>query len=535
MSRNRMYNEYFAPYKAAVDEGAATVMTSFNTVDGIPATANKWLVTDVLRDQWGFDGMVVTDYGSIAEMAPHGVAGLADASAMALNAGTDMDMCSFGFISTLKENLDNGKVSQKTIDEAVRRILECKYKLGLFDNPYKYSDTLREAREIYTPEHRAEARRIAAETFVLLKNEGNVLPLAKKGRVAVVGPMADNALNMPGTWSVAAAPAKYKSVRQGIADALGADGSVLYAKGANFYSDKAMEDGISPNGSTRDPRSDAELLAEARRVAAQADVIVAAVGEAAEMSGESASRTDLTLPANQRALLEAMLATGKPVVMLNFSGRPTVMVWEAANVPAILNVWSPGSEGADAIADVIFGDVNPSGKLSATMPANVGQVPIYYNHLNTGRPEDPANPNFQRYRSNYIDSTNEPLYPFGYGLSYTDFDYSNLRLDSESMNADGTINATVTVKNTGSRPGTEVVQFYIRDLFASVARPVKELKHFERVSLEPGQSADVTFAITPDALKFYNADLDFVAEPGDFVVMAGPDSRRLLEKQFKLL
>ncbi|MBD5233163.1 MAG: beta-glucosidase BglX [Bacteroidales bacterium] len=534
MSRNRMYNEYFAPYKAAVDAGAATVMTSFNTVDGIPATANKWLVTDVLRDRWGFDGLVVTDYGSIAEMEPHGVAKLADASAMALNAGTDMDMCSFGFINTLKQSLEEGKVTQKAIDEAVRRVLEAKYRLGLFDDPYKYSDTSLEKTNIYTPENRAEARRIAAETFVLLKNDNNTLPLERKGRIALVGPMADNALNMQGTWAVTADHTKYKSLRQGLEDALGSNGTVLYAKGANFYSDPALEAGVSPGGSTRDPRSDAELLAEARRVAAGADVIVAALGEAAESSGESSSRTDLTLPANQQALLDAMLATGKPVVMLNFSGRPTVLTAEAAKVPALMNVWSPGSEGADAIADVLFGDVNPSGRLTATLPANMGQIPIYYNHLNTGRPEDPANPNFQRYRSNYIDSPNEPLYPFGYGLSYTDFDYSNLRLSAPSLNADGSIDATVTVRNTGSRKGTETVQFYIRDHFASISRPVKELKHFERITLEPGESADVTFTITPEALSFYNSNLEFVAEPGDFSVMAGPDSERVLSADFAL-
>ncbi len=534
MSRNRMYNEYFAPYKAAIDEGAATVMTSFNTIDGIPATANKWLVTDVLRDQWDFDGLVVTDYGSIAEMAPHGVAELADASAMALNAGTDMDMCSFGFIGTLKKNLEEGKVSQKAIDEAVRRVLEAKYRLGLFDDPYRYSNTALEATEIYTPENRAEARRIAAETFVLLKNDNNTLPLERKGRIALVGPMADNVQNMQGTWAVTADPYKYKSLRQGLADALGNDATLLYAKGANFYSDPALEAGVSPYGSTRDPRSDAELLAEARRIAAGADVIIAAVGEAAESSGESSSRADITLPANQKALLDAMLATGKPVVMLNFAGRPTVITEEAAKVPAIMNVWSPGSEGADAIADVLFGDVNPSGRLSATMPANMGQIPIYYNHLNTGRPEDPSNPNFQRYRSNYVDSPNEPLYPFGYGLSYTDFDYSNFRLSGDSLNPDGSIDATVTVRNAGSRKGTETVQFYIRDHFASISRPVKELKHFERITLEPGESADVTFTITPEALSFYNSDLEFVAEPGAFTVMAGPDSERVLSAQFEL-
>lgn len=534
MSHNRMYNEYFAPYRAAVDEGAATVMTSFNLVDGVPATANKWLIDDVLRNQWGFDGVVVTDYGSIGEMKNHGVAELPEASVQALKAGTDMDMCSFGFIGTLKDAVDDGSVSEADIDRAVRRILEAKYRLGLFDNPYKYNDLDRPEKDIYNDGHRAEARRIAAETFVLLKNEGGVLPLEKKGRIALVGPLADNVRNMPGMWSVAANPYKYKSLLQAFRDAVGDKATVVYAKGANFYSDAETESHADLYGNSRDSRSDEQLLREALAAAAGADVIVAAVGEASDASGESACRTSLTLPENQRRLLEALKATGKPVVMLNYSGRPTVMEWENENMPAILNVWFGGSEGPDAITDVVFGDVNPSGKLTATFPRSVGQIPIYYNHLQTGRPLGNGQDTFSKYRTCYIDSPNSPLYPFGYGLSYTTFEYGDLTLDSDTLTDDGAITASVTVTNTGDRAGSEVVQFYTRDMLASIARPVKELKHFERVTLEPGESTTVSFRITPETLKFYNRDLDYVAEPGDFLVMAGPDSERTQSLPFTL-
>ena len=535
MSRYRMYNEYFEPYRAAVDEGAASVMTSFNLVDGIPATENKWLVDDVLRRQWNFDGFVVTDYGSIGEVAVHGLEKLPEASARALDAGTDMDMCSFGFIGTLKEGLDKGTVKMETIDRAVRRILEAKYKLGLFENPYKYNDVKREKTHIYTPEHRAEARATAAKTFVLLKNDGKILPIAKKGKIALVGPMANTAANMPGTWSVAADFSKYKTLRQGFEDAVKGRAEILYAKGSNIEEDPALEAAVSAFGrDMRDSRSEAEMLEEALKVAAEADVIVAAMGEASEHSGESSSRSVLTLPATQKRLMEALLATGKPVVMLNFSGRPTVMEWESKNVPAILNVWFGGSEAADAITDVVFGDVNPSGKLTASMPYNEGQIPVYYNHFNTGRPKNPANPAYQKFSSSYFEIPNKPLYPFGYGLSYTDFEYSDFKLDKDSLGKDGAITASVTVRNSGDRSGDEIVQFYIRDVAGSMARPVKELKHFERISLAPGESRTVNFRITPEALKFYNYNLDFVAEPGEFRVMAGPDSERLSELPFTL-
>ncbi len=535
MSRGRMFNEYFAPYKAAVEAGAGSVMTSFNTVDGIPATGNHWLLTELLRDKWGFDGFVVTDYTAIAEMIDHGMGDLQDVSALALKAGTDMDMVADGFLGTLGKSLAEGKVSQADIDQAVRRILEAKYRLGLFDNPYKYADPKREATELYTPENRAEARRIAAETFVLLKNEGNILPLKKQGKNAVVGPLGNTRANMPGTWSVAADFDRYKSLYEGIKDAVGNKAEVVYAKGSNLESDPVLEANATMFGrEMRDPRSEEELLAEALATVADADVIVAAMGESSEYSGESSSRTELELPATQRRLMEALLATGKPVVMLNFSGRPTVMSWEAENVPAILNVWFGGSEAADAIADVVFGDVNPSGRLTATMPRSIGQVPIYYNHLNTGRPLSADAKGFVKFRSNYLDVPNTPLYPFGYGLGYTTFDYSPVRLSANTLTGDGSLTATVTVKNTGSREGTETVQLYIRDLVGSVSRPVKELKGFERITLAPGESRDVTFTVTPEMLKFYNFNLDFVNEPGDFDLMVGPNSAEVSTARFTL-
>lgn len=531
MSRGRMYNEYFAPYKAACDEGAATLMTSFNLVDGIPATSNPWLLDDVLRQQWGFDGMVVTDYGSIGNIRTHGLEPLPEASAEALKAGTDMDMCSTGFISTLKKSLEEGKVSMEDIDRAVRRVLEAKYRLGLFDNPYKYSDVSREKKQVYARRHRDEARATAAKTFVLLKNEGDLLPIAKKGAVALIGPLADAACDMPGTWSVAADCSKYKSLKQAFGEALKGKASLLYAQGARFDTTPIADRSADI---AADSIADRRLLDEALEVASKADVIVAALGEDAGRSGESSSLTDLTLPPAQRRLLEALLSTGKPVVMLNFAGRPTVLTWESENVPAILNVWFGGSEAPDAIADVVFGDVSPSGKLTASMPWCVGQIPVYYNHLNTGHPIDESLPRYQKFRSNYIDAPNEPLYPFGYGLSYTDFEYSDFRIDGNEMRADRPLTATVTVTNTGSRDGDEIVQFYIRDLSASVARPVKELKHFERISLKPGEKRDVSFTITPDDLKFYNRNLEFVAEPGEFQIMAGPDSKHVSTLSFSL-
>lgn len=525
MSHNTMFNYYFPPYKAAADAGAGSFMAAFNTVDGVPATGNRWLLTDVLRKQWGFKGFVVTDYTGISEMQAHGMGNLQQVAAMALNAGVDMDMVAAAFTGTLEKSLQEGKVTEASINQACRRILEAKYKLGLFDDPYRYLDEKRARKEIYSTDKRAEARRIAAESFVLLKNDGNMLPLQKKGKIALIGPLANTAANMPGSWSVAAVFSKYKTLLQAMRDAVGSRAEVIYAKGSNITYDKDLEARGSMFGrEIRDSRSDKEMLDEAVQAARQADVIVAAVGETSEFSGECASRTDLTIFDAQKDLLTALKATGKPVVLVNFSGRPTVMNWENANFPAILNVWFGGSEAGDAICDVLFGDKVPSGRLTVSMPKSVGQIPIYYNHLNTGRPQPDGKP-FEKFRSNYIDIDNNPLYPFGYGLSYTTFKYGPLQLDATSMTADGQIKVTVPVTNTGSRDADEVVQLYLHDVVASIARPVKELKDFARISLRAGETRNVTFTITADKLKFYNSELQYVCEPGEFQIMVGPNSR----------
>lgn len=534
MSHLSMFNNYFPPYKAAIDAGVGSVMTSFNVVDGIPATGNKWLMTDVLRDRWGFDGFVVTDYTAISEMIAHGMGDLQQVSAMSLSAGTDMDMVADGFLTTLEKSLKEGKVTMAEIDKACRRILEAKYKLGLFDDPYKYCDASRVKKDIFTAENRAVARKIATETFVLLKNENNLLPLQRKGKIALVGPLANTKANMPGTWSVAAAFDKYNSLYESMKQSLAGKAEVLYAKGSNLMYDAQREAEATMFGrEMRDPRSAQELLDEALSIASQADVIVAAVGESSEMSGESSSRTNLEMPDAQRDLLTALKKTGKPIVLVYFAGRSTVMTWEQENFPAILNVWFGGSEAADAICDVVFGDVSPSGKLTTTFPKNVGQIPLYYNHLNTGRPLE-AGKWFSKFRSNYLDIDNDPLYPFGYGLSYTTFRYGNLQLSNDSMNEKGKITASVTVTNTGNYDADEIVQMYIRDMVGSVARPVKELKGFERIHLKKGESRTVSFDITAEQLKFYNSALNWVCEPGEFEVMVGGNSREVQTKKFSL-
>lgn len=534
MSHLSMFNNYFPPYKAAIDAGVGSVMTSFNVVDGIPATGNKWLMTDVLRDRWGFDGFVVTDYTAISEMIAHGMGDLQQVSAMSLSAGTDMDMVADGFLTTLEKSLKEGKVTIAEIDKACRRILEAKYKLGLFDDPYKYCDASRVKKDIFTAENRAVARKIATETFVLLKNENNLLPLQRKGKIALVGPLANTKANMPGTWSVAAASDKYNSLYESMKQSLAGKAEVLYAKGSNLMYDAQREAEATMFGrEMRDSRSAQELLDEALNVASQADVIVAAVGESSEMSGESSSRTNLEMPDAQRDLLTALKKTGKPIVLVYFAGRSTVMTWEQENFPAILNVWFGGSEAADAICDVVFGDVSPSGKLTTTFPKNVGQIPLYYNHLNTGRPLE-AGKWFSKFRSNYLDIDNDPLYPFGYGLSYTTFRYGDLQLSNNSMNEKGKITASVTVTNTGNYDADEIVQMYIRDMVGSVARPVKELKGFERIHLKKGESRTVSFDITAEQLKFYNSALNWVCEPGEFEVMVGGNSRDVQTKKFSL-
>jgi beta-glucosidase len=532
MSRLRMYNEYLPPYKAAVDAGAGTVMASFNEIDGVPATANKWLLTDVLRKQWGFKGFIVTDYTGISEMVAHGIGDLPAVSAKALMAGIDMDMVSEGILTTTKKSLQEGKATLQQIENACRRILEAKYKLGLFEDPYRYCNEKRAASEIFTDANRKEARAIAAQSFVLLKNNGNILPLKKSGTIALIGPLADNRENMTGTWSVAANFSKSVSVLDGLKDAAGSTVKILTARGSNLDEDSLFEDraGMFGKSLRRDHRPADVILKEALDIANQSDVIVAALGESAEMTGEASSRTNIEIPSIQKDLLKALLRTGKPIVLVLFTGRPLALKWENENIPAILNVWFGGSEAGNAIADVLFGDVNPSGKLSTTFPQNVGQVPLYYNHKNTGRPL-PEGKWFQKFRSNYLDVSNDPVYPFGYGLSYTTFQYGDLNLSSTSPKGSQKLTASITVTNSGSRDGKEVVQLYIHDIAGSITRPVKELKGFQKIDLKAGESKTVTFTITPDDLKFYlpqgtnGCDMKYDWEAGDFEIMIGGNSR----------
>lgn len=526
MSKLRMYNEYLPPYKAAVDAGCGSVMASFNEVDGVPATGNKWLLTDVLRTQWGFKGFVVTDYTGINEMMDHGMGDLQMVAALAKKAGVDMDMVGEGFLLTLKKSLTEGKVTLQDIEVACRRILEAKYKLGLFDDPYRYCKEERAKSEIFTDASRAEARKIAADCFVLLKNQNNLLPLKKTGTIALVGPLADNKENMPGTWSVAANFSKATSILKGLQEVVGKDVKIKYAKGSNLISDAKYEEraGMFNKSLGRDNKTDEEMIKEALEVSKDADVIVAALGESAEMSGESSSRTDLNIPDTQKKLLAELLKTGKPVVLVLLTGRPLTIKWENENVPAILNVWFAGSEAGYAVADVLFGDFVPSGKLTTTWPQNVGQLPMYYSHKNTGRPLEDGKW-FQKFRSNYLDVSNDPVYPFGYGLSYTNFAYSDIALSSNNLKGNQTLKATVTVTNTGKYAGKEVVQLYIRDVVGSITRPVKELKGFQKIELKAGESKTVTFNITPEDLKFYNSSLKYDWESGEFHIMIGTSSQ----------
>lgn len=515
MSRIRMFNQFMPPYKAAAEAGAGSFMTSFNIVEYVPATANRWLLDDVLRKGWNWNGFIVTDYGSIEEMSAHGLGNLTKASVMALKAGTDMDMCSGGFIKTLSQSLNDGKITMEDIDNACRRVLEAKYKLGLFQDPYRFLDAKRRATDIYTAEHRLLARQTAAKTFVLLKNEGNILPLKPQGRIALIGPMAHNAANMVGTWAPMAQRSRVTSLKETMEQRLKGKAHIDYAQGSNFTSDPVLQadGGAWIAAPWKNPDT---LLAEAISVAEKADVIVCAMGEESEMSGESHCRASLEIFDAQQKLLEQLLKLGKPIVLLNFAGRPTVMTWEQNHIPAIMNVWFPGSEASDAICDVLFGEAVPSGKLTVSMPQATGQEPLYYNQLPTGRPVGENAQRFRLYKSNYLDVRNDALYPFGFGLSYTTFEYSDITLDGRT--------ASVRVSNTGNYDADEIVQLYIHDVEASISRPVKELKGFKRIHLAKGESTEVSFTITDDMLRFYNQELDYVLEPGDFEIMIGPDS-----------
>lgn len=538
MSKVRMYNEYLPPYKAALDAGAGSIMASFNEIDGVPATANKWLLTDLLRRQWGFKGLVVSDYTGITEMVNHGLGDVQTVAAKALMAGNDMDMVSESYVNTLGKSLKEQKVTQAQIDLACRRVLEMKYDLGLFTDPYRYCDENRAKTEIFTAEHRAEARKAAGKSFVLLKNDKQTLPLAKKGTIALIGPLADNKENMAGTWSVSGDFTKCVSLEEGIKNVAG-NVTILKARGSNIYSDARLDANVSIFGkpTNRDPRSDADMIAEAVATAQKADIVVAALGEAAEMTGEASSRSDIEIPENQRDLLKALIKTGKPVVLVLFTGRPLAIQWEHDNIPAILNVWFGGTEAGNAIADVLFGDVNPSGKLSATFPRNAGQIPIYYSYKNTGRPYGGNGVDFAKFQSNYLDVPNSPLYPFGHGLSYTKFEYSLVKLSKNTLSMavpKDVINVSVTITNTGNYDGEEVVQLYIHDKVRSITPPVKELKGFQKIALKKGESQRVTFALSVEDLKFYNGELKFLAEPGEFEVLVGTSSSEVKGADFIL-
>ncbi|HMG09409.1 MAG TPA: beta-glucosidase BglX, partial [Mucilaginibacter sp.] len=525
MSRIKMYQDYLPPYRAAVDAGAGSFMSSFNTIDGVPATANQWLLTDVLRKQWGFKGFVVSDYTSVNEMEAHGLGDLQTVSALALKAGLDMDMVGEGFLTTLKKSLAAGKVTKQEIDLACRRVLEAKYKLGLFDNPYKSIDAARETKDVLTPENRSEARNISKHSFVLLKNSAQTLPLKKTGSIALVGPLANNQRDMLGTWVVAGDWEKSISVMQGIKNLVGNGVTINYAKGANITEDSSFIKRLNFFGQqmvTVDKKPADELLNEAVEAAKKSDVIVAVVGESQSMSGESSSRADIDIPESQKNMLKALAKTGKPLVIVLFNGRPLTLTWEDEHAGAILDVWAPGTEAGNAIADVLFGDYNPAGKITATFPRSVGQIPIYYNHKNTGRPYDGKGPS--KFKSNYLDISNDPLYPFGYGLSYTTFGYSDVKLNKTKLKGNEILTATVTVTNTGKYAGEEVVQLYISDPVASISRSVKELKNFKKISLQPGEQKEVSFNITPEELKFYNTRLKYDWEPGKFIVQIGTNS-----------
>lgn len=527
MSRIKMYEYYLPPYQAAVAAGAGSVMTSFNEVDGIPATGNRWLLTDLLRRQWGFQGFVVTDYTALNEMTQHGTGDLKQNTALALNAGTDMDMVGEGFLEFTKQLVKEGSVRESTVNEACKRILEAKYKLGLFTDPYRGCTPARAANEIFTPKNREVARVAAEHSEVLLKNDHQTLPLKKSGTIAVIGPLAEDQRDLLGSWSAAGDWHQAVTVLAGITNLVGPAVKVLHAKGANLVDDPYLLNTLNAGGGNimPDSRPPQDLINEAVTAARQADVVVAALGEAQNMSGEAASRSDIGLPESQEKLLQALVATGKPVVLVLLNGRPLTLAWENEHCAAILETWFGGTEAGNAIAAVLFGDYNPSGRLTATFPRNTGQIPIYYNHKNTGRPY--GGNLTEKYRSRYLDVPNDPLYPFGYGLSYTSFGYSEVRLDSTNLTDNATLTATVTVTNTGNYAGQETVQLYLSDPVASVTRSVEDLRGFQKISLAPGESRDVAFKLTPEDLKFYNSDLRWDWEPGEFIVRIGPNSIQL--------
>ncbi|WP_093112273.1 beta-glucosidase BglX [Salinimicrobium catena] len=534
MSRLKMFNEYLPPYKAAVDAGVGSVMTSFNDIDGIPATGNKWLLTDLLRERWGFDGFVVSDYTSVNEMIAHGLGDLQAVSALAINAGLDMDMVGEGFLTTLKKSVEEGLVSEEQITKAARRILEAKHKIGLLDDPYLYSDESRPEKDILTEENRQLARKAATRSFVLLKKHNNTLPLFKNAKIALVGPLANNKNNMLGTWAPTGNPQLSVPILEGLKN-VAPNANITYAKGANISNDTSFAKKVNVFGQRIQiaEESPEALLKEALDLAKSSDVVVAVVGEATEMSGEAASRTDITIPDSQKKLINELVKTGKPVVLVLMSGRPLDISEEMALPVSILQIWHPGVEAGNAVGDVLFGNYNPSGKLTNSWPRSVGQIPIHYRMKTTGRP-GPESGDFQKFKTNYLDSPNSPLLPFGYGLSYTTFEYSDVKANAEKLGTDGSIELSATVTNTGDFDGEEVVQLYIRDVVRSVTPPGKELKGFQKIALKKGESKTVTFTITPEDLKFYNYNIEFVNEPGEYEFFIGGSSDNKMAGSFEL-
>jgi beta-glucosidase len=529
MSRVRMYNEFLPPYKAAVDAKVGSVMSSFNVIDGIPATGNKWLLTDLLRKEWGFKGMVVSDYTSVNEMTEHGMGDLKEVSALALKAGLDMDMVGEGFLTTLKKSMEDKTIGIEDINKACRRILETKYRLGLFQDPFRYCNSERAKNEVLSSENRLLAKEIATKSFVLLKNNAQLLPLKKSGTLALIGPLANNKSNMLGTWAVSGNSSTAIPVLDGIKNLVGESVNVLYAKGANISDDSIFAKKINVFGNRIDidKTSPQMLIDQAISVASKSDVVVAVIGEASEMSGESSSRTDLSIPESQIKLIQALKKTGKPLVLVIMSGRPLTLVQENQLADAILFTWHAGHEAGNAIADVLFGVYNPSGKLTTSFPRNVGQIPVHYNHLNTGRPNN--GDLFQKFKSNFLDVENSPLFPFGYGLSYTRFDYKDIRLNKITINTNESVIASVMVSNTGNYDGEEVVQLYIRDMVASISRPVKELKKFQKIFLKKGETKEIQFKLDSNDFKFYNSELKWVIEPGKFNIFIGTNSNDVQE------
>ena len=525
MSRRQMFESYMPPYRAAVDAGAGSVMTSFNEIDAIPSSANRWLLTDLLRGQWGFQGMVVTDYTAIKEMTKHGMGDLKKDAELAMKAGVDMDMVDETYIKYLPELIASKKIPQSTVDQACRRILEAKYKLGLFADPYRGCTEERASTEILTSENRRTAREIAVRSLVLLKNEGGILPLGKSGTIALVGPLADDRKTPIGSWHAAGDWHNTVSILEGVTHAVGSGAKIIHAKGANLEANLTQTNSavIDKNDFSVKSRLAGEMIGEAVAAAKKADVVVAVLGESFAQSGEASSRSDISLPENQKALLHALVQTGKPVVLVLMNGRPLTLEWENSHCRAILEAWLPGTEGGNAVADVLFGDRNPSGTLTATFPRNVGQIPIYYAHKNTGRPFNADDPGL-KFVSRYLDIPNDPLYAFGYGLSYTTFSYGDVKLSKESLKGDDMLEASVSVTNTGKRAGEEIVQLYISQPVASVTRNVVDLKGFQKVELQPGETRDVTFRITLEDLKFFNGDLVYNWEPGEFLIRIGGSS-----------